>query len=57
MGDMAKGLKALYDRIAEAEKCYEELQSAGFSERYEANMEYLGALQESLSNFEEMAEL
>ena len=56
-GDMDEGLKALRDRIAEAEKCYEELQSAGFSERYEANMEYLGALQESLSNFKEMAEL
>lgn len=55
--DTDKGLKTLRDWIAQAGKCYEELQSVGFSEHYEANMEYLGALRNSLSNFEELAEL
>jgi len=55
--DVGNGLEKLRGRIAEAEECYDKLKSYEFTEGYEANMEYLATLRESLIAFKELAEL
>jgi len=55
--DLTENLKKLRDCITDAENCYNELQTFGFSEKYEANIEYLHSLKSSLSTFEQLAEL
>lgn len=56
-GNVSEGLERLRSRTIEARRYYDELQAVGFSERYEANMEFLAALRDSLTAFEELAEL
>ena len=55
--DVSESLEQLRNYTTEAENYYNELQTVGFSESYEANMEYLLALNESLTAFEQLAEL
>lgn len=55
--DIREGLTRLRGCVIEAENHYNELQSHGFSDSYEANMEYLLALKDSLTTFEQLAEL
>lgn len=55
--EMSDGIRFLRTRIAEAKKLYDTLRDFGFSEKYEANMDYLRALDTSLILFEELAEL
>ena len=56
-GDISEGLAMLRQRTIRARELYDELQSYGFSEQYEGNLEYLGALSGSIRAFEELAEL
>jgi hypothetical protein len=56
-GNVSEGLERLKSCTIEAREYYDELRAVGFSERYEANMEFLAALRDSLTAFEELAEL
>jgi hypothetical protein len=56
-GDLVENLRAFEGRLVAAEDCYQELASAGFSERYESNREYLAALRGGIRHFRERAEL
>lgn len=55
--DVGNGLEKLRGRIAEAEECYDRLKAYGFTDGYEANMEYLTTLRQSLIAFKKLAEL
>jgi hypothetical protein len=55
--NVSEGIKRLNNRTIIAREYYDKLQAAGFSERYEANMEFLAALRDSLTAFVELAEL
>lgn len=56
-GDMVADLGRFEQRIETAKACYQELVSSGFTERYEANKEYLEALSGGLKYFREKAEI
>ena len=56
-GDIVADLGRFGQRIEAAKACYQELVSSGFTERYEANREYLDALSGGLKHFQEKAEL
>jgi len=55
--NVREGLQRLRNRTTEARAYYDRLRDVGFSERYEANIEVLAALGDSLTAFEELAEL
>jgi len=55
--DINEGLERMRERIVVAKVCYDKLKSYGFTEGYEANMEYLATLEESLIAFKELAEI
>lgn len=55
--DISESLTRLRNFTGGAREFYDELQSFGFSERYEANLEYLTTLNDSFTIFEELAEL
>ncbi len=55
--DMEEGLENLRHYTQGARDLYEQLNTHGFSERYESNIEYLTALNDSVSMFKELAEL
>ncbi|MCK4821652.1 hypothetical protein KA005_38155, partial [bacterium] len=55
--DISESLNRLRNCVTESEQCYTELQTFGFSEHFEAKMEYLSALKNSLTVFGQMAEL
>lgn len=55
--NVREGLQRLRNRTTEAREYYDRLRDVGFSERYEANIEFLAALGDSLTAFEELAEL
>lgn len=55
--NFSESLARLQKCITSAENCYNELQTFGFSEGFEANIEYLQSLKDSLSAFEQLAEL
>jgi uridine phosphorylase len=56
-GDLSANLIRFEEQIVRAEECYDELYSHGFSERLEANKEYLRALKNSIRVFRELAEI
>lgn len=56
-GDLSANLIRFEEQIVRAEECYDELYSHGFSERLEANKEYLKALKNSIRIFRELAEI
>jgi hypothetical protein len=55
--NVSEGIARLNRRTIVAREYYDKLQQVGFSERYEANMEFLAALRDSLTAFVELAEL
>lgn len=55
--DISKGLEQLREKIVAAEECYDKLKAYGFTDGYEANMEYLTTLRQSLIAFKKLAEL
>ncbi len=55
--DINDSLNLLIRCVNNAENCYRELQTFGFSSRFEANMEYISTLRDSLNFFVELAEL
>lgn len=55
--DMNAGLKRMQERIVHAKICYDTLQSYGFSDNYEVNIDYLTNLSQSLIAFKELAEI
>jgi hypothetical protein len=55
--NLGESLERLRNCITSAESCYNELLAFGFSENIEANIEYLHSLRESISAFEQLAEL
>lgn len=55
--EIMRGLGVLKQKTIRARELYDQLQSFGFSEQYEANTEYLDALSGSISAFEELAEI
>lgn len=57
LNDINESLAQLQNLISEAEDSYNELQTLGLTQRYEANLEYISALKDSLRLFEQMAEL
>ena len=56
-GNIGENLQNLQNYVIEAETNYIALLESGFSDRYEANMEYLLALKESIIAFKELAEI
>lgn len=54
--DISESIELLKRRTVIARKYYDELLKAGISERYEANIEYLTTLRNSLTTFKELAE-
>ncbi len=57
LGNIGENLQNLQNYVIEAETNYIALLESGFSDRYEANMEYLSALKESIIAFKELAEI
>jgi len=55
--DVSSGLTRFKELIGQAVGLYQKLREAGFSERYESNMDYLQALSDSITVFKELAEL
>ena len=55
--NIGENLQNLQNYVIEAETNYIALLESGFSDRYEANMEYLSALKESIIAFKELAEI
>jgi len=55
--DINDSLERMRERTILAETCYNNLKSYGFTDGYEANMEYLVTLRESLIAFRELAEI
>lgn len=55
--DINESLAQLQSLFSEAENRYNELQTLGLIQRYEANLEYISALRDSLRLFKQMAEL
>jgi hypothetical protein len=55
--NIGENLQNLQNCVDDAETNYTALLESGFSDRFEANMEYLSALKESIIAFKELAEL
>ncbi|MDI6809193.1 MAG: hypothetical protein QME66_09465 [Candidatus Eisenbacteria bacterium] len=56
-GNLNDDLERFDNHVSRAVECYEELRLNGFSEGYEANIEYLQTLNESVRIFRELAEI
>ncbi|MCX6093228.1 MAG: hypothetical protein NTY63_00155 [Candidatus Bipolaricaulota bacterium] len=55
--DVNTGLSNMLARVSEAQEAYARLESAGFTENYETNMDYLAALRDGMNLFRKLAEI
>jgi hypothetical protein len=56
-GDINEDLVGLGEHIVRAKEAYTELQSHGFSQKYETNIDYLTILERTINYFREVAEI